>query len=83
MLAEAGHNVGDLYTYNGTFADRDVQDSTKKSGYTTVPAVQVNPAKIYLSSAADRAGRIGPPISMVVQESGGIHEIAINVDLVS
>ena len=83
LLVDACKDVGYLYTYNGTFADRQVLDTTKKSGYSTTPAVQVIPTPIYLMSDADRAARIGPPIEMIVQEAGAIHSIAINCEVVS
>jgi len=83
LLVDACKDVGALYKYNGTFADRDVADTTKKSGYSTVAAVQVLPTPIYNMAVADRAARIGPPIEMIVQEAGAIHEIAINVEVVS
>jgi len=83
ILVDACKDVGYLYTFNGTFADREVLDTTKKSGYSITPAVQVIPTAISLMSVADRAARIGPPIEMIVQEAGAIHSIAINVEVVS
>ena len=83
LLVDACKDVGYLYVYNGTFADRDILDTTKKSGFTTVPAVQVIPTPIQNMLASDRSARIGPPIEMVVQEAGAIHSIAINAEIVS
>lgn len=83
LLVDACRDVGNLYTYNGTFTDRDVADTTKKSGFSTTPAVQVLPTPIYNMTSADRAARIGPPIEMIVQEAAAIHSIAINVEIVS
>ena len=83
LLVDACKDVGYLYTFNGTFADRELLDTTKKSGISIVPAVQVIPTSISLMSVADRAARIGPPIEMIVQEAGAIHSIAINVEIVS
>jgi hypothetical protein len=83
LLVDACNDTGTQYTFNGTFADREVLDSTNKLGFVVVPAVQVIPTPISLMSAADRASRIGPPIQMVVQEAGAIHEVAINVEVVS
>lgn len=83
MLVDACQDTGNQYVYNGTFADRQVADSTKKSGYTTIAAVQVTPTPIYQASDADRAARIAPPIQMVVQEAGAIHSVAINVEVVN
>jgi len=83
LLVDACKDVGYLYVYNGTFADRDILDTTKKSGFTTVPAVQVIPTPIQNMLASDRSARIGPPIEMVVQEAGAIHSIAINCEIIS
>jgi hypothetical protein len=83
LLVDACKNTGDQYVYNGTFAAREVADDTQKSGYTTLPAVLVNPTPIYRATAADRAARIAPPIQMVVQEAGAIHSVALAVEVVS
>lgn len=83
MLVDACSDTGNQYVYNGTFADREVVDSTKKSGVATVPAVQVIPTPIAQASSADRAARIAPPIQMIVQEAGAIHSVAVNVEVVS
>lgn len=83
LLADACRDTGYQYTYNGTFADRETLDSTKKGGITLIPAVQVILTPIANMSVADRASRIGPPIEMIVQEAGAIHSIAVNVEVVS
>ncbi len=82
MIADACTDTGYQYTYNGTFADREELDTTRKSGTIVTPAVQVLPTPISLMSAADRASRIGPPIEMICQEAGALHSIAINVGIV-
>lgn len=83
LLIDACRDIGNQYTFNGTFADREVADTTRKSGTSIVPAVQVIPTPISNMSVADRASRIGPPIEMVVQEAGAIHSVAIAVEVVS
>jgi hypothetical protein len=83
MLVDACKGTGNQYVFNGTFADRDVADSTQKSGYSTVPAIQVIPTPIFQMSTTDRANRVGPPIQLIVQEAGAIHTVAINVEVVS
>lgn len=83
LLVDACRDVGSLYTYNGVFADREVADTTKKSGSSITPAVQVLPTPISNMTTADRASRIGPPIEMVVQEAGAIHSVAVAVEVVS
>jgi hypothetical protein len=82
MLADACLETGMQYTINGTFADREEVDLTKKSGINIIDAVQVLPTPISQASAADRASRIGPPIEMICQEAGAIHSTAINVEVV-
>ncbi len=83
LLVDACRDTGEQYAFNGTFADREVSDDTQKSGIRIDPAVVVTPTPIEQSTAADRVGRIGPPIQMVVQDSGAIHSIAINVEVVT
>ena len=82
LLVDACMDTGYQYTYNGTFADRQVEDLTQKSGYSIVPAVQVNPTPIWMSTSAQRISRVGPPIGMVCQDAGAIQSISINVQLV-
>ena len=83
LLVDPCQDTGTQYIYNGTFADRREVDSTLKSGFKLITAVQVIPTPVDQASAADRAARIGPPIQMIVQESGAIHSTSINVELVS
>lgn len=82
LLVDACQDTGEQYTYNGTFADRLEASNETKSGNTLIPAVQVIPTPVEQASAADRAAREGPPIQMIVQESGAIHSTSINVELV-
>lgn len=82
LLVDACQDTGDQYTYNGTFAAREKADNTVKSGFKLFPAVLVIPTPVNQSTAADRAARAGPPIQMIVQESGAIHSTSINVELV-
>lgn len=83
LFTDVCYDVGNQYVYNGTFADREIEDSTKKGATSITPAIQVIPAPISSSSVADRASRIGPPIQMIVQEAGAVHSVAVNVDVVS
>ncbi len=82
LLVDACQDTGDQYTYNGTFADRLEATTDNKSGNRLIPAVQVIPTPVEQASAADRIAREGPPIQMIVQESGAIHSTSINVELV-
>ena len=82
LLSDACRDTGAQYTYNGTFADREVADTTKKGGYSILAAVQVLLTPIANMSAADRSSRIGPPIEMICQEAGAIHSVAVNVEVV-
>lgn len=83
LLIDACRDTGKQYVYNGSFADREVSDDTAKSGVSITKAVVITPTPISQSTVASRASRIGPPISMVVQDAGAIHSIAINVEVVS
>lgn len=83
LLVDPCKDTGEQYTYNGSFADRDTEDSTQKTGIVTIPAVQVIPTPIYMASSSDRVSHVGPPITMIVQDSGWIGSIAISVQLVT
>jgi hypothetical protein len=83
MLVDACNDTGRQYVYNGTFADRQVTDTSAKSGVKIVPAVVTVPTPINLVSVSVRASRVGPPIQMTVQEASAIHSVAIAVELVS
>ncbi len=82
LLVDACQDTGNQYIYNGTFADRLVVSDETKSGSALIPAVQVIPTPVDQASAADRVAREGPPIQMIVQETGAIHSTSINVELV-
>ena len=83
LLVDACRDTANQYTYNGTFADRQVIDTTNKAGVSNVPAVTITPTPISSISAATRATRVGPPIALICQEAGAIHSIAVNVQVVS
>lgn len=82
LLTAACKKTGEQYVYNGSFADREVEDDTSDVGYSVTPAVVVEPTPIYQSSASDRAARIGPPIAITCQDAGAIHSIELNVEIV-
>jgi len=82
LLTDACKEIGSKYTYNGTFADREKADTSKKSGISIIPAVQVLPTPISSMSVADRAARVAPPIQMIVQEAGAMHTVSIGVEIV-
>jgi len=82
LLVDVCRDTGNKYVYNGSFADRLVSDTSNKDGYSITPAVAITPTPIYQMSAANRAARTGPPIKLVVQEAGAIHNINISVNVV-
>lgn len=82
MLIAPCREVGAKYVTNGTLADRQVVDTTSRSGFKIVDAVQIIPTPIAQATSAMRAGRIAPPIQMILQEAGAMHEIALNVEIV-
>lgn len=83
LLVDACEDVGQQYTFNGTFADREIADSDKKSEITIAPSYLVTPTPISQALVSDRASRVGPPIEMVVYEAGAIHSVAVNVEVIS
>ena len=82
LLVDACNETGNQYVHNGTFSDREVADTTKKSGAKIIPAYQTIPTPISSISTAIRASRIGPPIQMIVQMAEAMHEVAIAVSVV-
>ena len=83
LLVDACRDTGNQYTRNGTFSDREAADTTVKSGVVLTPAVVIEPGALADVSAATRASRVAPPITMTVQETGAMESVAINVAVVS
>lgn len=71
--------VCERYEDNGTFADREVLDTSEKSGTRTIPSYDIIFAPLAGQTAADRASRIGPPVQVDVQMAGADHSTTINV----
>lgn len=71
------------YTNNGTFAAREVEDLTKKSGLRVDPPFTIVPTPLSSMSVADRAARVGPPFRIDCNLAGAIHSIAIEVNAYS
>ena len=80
MLSQSVSGVCQQYVNNGFFADRP---STDAVGNTTIlPAYATSNGNIAAASAANRAARIGPPISTICYLAGAIHKVTLNVDMV-
>jgi hypothetical protein len=81
MLCQAAALISNNYVYNGTFADRQLDDPQSQAGFTIAPAYTITPTPIYRSTDSDRAARIAPPISILAYLSGAIHSVLVNVNV--
>lgn len=80
LVQQAIREVCDRYVTNGGIAPRPVADATRDNGEAILPAFQINFTPLRLVSSSDRANRIGPPFSVILQLSGAIHSVTINVE---
>jgi hypothetical protein len=80
LLVDACSDTAQQYVFNGTFADRDVQDLSQKSGVRTIPAYQINPTPL---AQGNPATRVCPPIVIICQEEEAINSVAVNVGVVA
>lgn len=80
MLQQAAEKICQRYVNNGFLADRADVDA---DGNTVIlPAYQIVPGNIALATASDRAARLAPPIAITAYESGAIHKVVVNVDMI-
>jgi hypothetical protein len=80
MQAQACEKICQRYVNNGFLADRaDVDDDGNSI---IIPAYQIVPGNIALATASDRAQRLAPPIAITAYESGAIHKVVVNVDMI-
>ncbi|MCC8194044.1 MAG: DUF3383 domain-containing protein [Deltaproteobacteria bacterium] len=81
LLVSAARKICAKYARNGVFADRDIEDPTTESGFTTVPATNITPVSVAFSTASERAERLAPPINITAYEASAMHRVSINVDV--
>lgn len=81
LLIAAASKICNKYQKNGSFADRIVEDTTSETGYTVIPACQIDIQELSATTAAQRAAHIGTPITITVQDAGWMGSIAINVEV--
>lgn len=79
LLVAAASKICNKYKRNGSFADRLEEDATTDSGYTLVPACQIEIQELSATTAAQRAAHIGTPMTITVNDSGWMGSIAIDV----
>lgn len=80
---EPAEEINTRYETNGTFADRRVTDSSEKSGFRIIPATEIVATDIGSLTDADRASRIGPPMTINAQLAGAIHSLSVSVNAFS
>lgn len=83
LLEDAATQVSERYVYNGTLSDRRVLDTSTTTGYRVDPPYTISSAPLEQMTVSDRAGRIGPPMTIDLNLAGAIHSIAINVNAYS
>lgn len=81
QLIAAASKICNKYEKNGSFADRLVEDDTTESGYSLLPACKIDIQDLAATTSAQRAGHIGTPMTITVQDSGWMGSIAINVEV--
>lgn len=80
-LVSAASKICRKYVRNAVFADRDIEDDTTETGYSTLPAFTIIPVNVAMATIAERAARIAPPIGIVAYEAGAFHKVTVNVDV--
>jgi hypothetical protein len=76
--------VCDRYVDNGTFADRPLSTTESDATKPAVdPAYTITFTPIASMTVEERAARVGPPATVVVNMAGAIHSVAINVEAYS
>lgn len=80
-LVSAAAKICRKYTRNGVFADRDVEDEKLESGFTTLPATNIEPVPVAFATTSERASRVAPPILITAYESGAFHKVSLRVDV--
>ena len=83
LLIAAASKTCNKYKNNGSFADRMEEDSASETGFTLVPACQIDIQDLAATTAAQRAAHIGTPLTITVNDAGWMGSIAINVDVVA
>lgn len=73
--------VCNQYVLNGMLAPRQIENTALRSGVETLPAFQIVPTPIQDATPAQRAARQAPPILVIGQLAGAMHQININVNL--
>lgn len=80
-LVSAAAKICRKYKRNGVFADRDVEDTTTETGYSTLPATDIVPVSVAFATTSERAARTAPPIAITAYEAGAFHKVTVNVDV--
>lgn len=80
-LVSAAAKICRKYTRNGVFAERDVEAPELESGFTTLPATNIEPVPVAFATTSERAARTAPPILITAYESGAFHKVSIRVDV--
>lgn len=81
LLISACSKINDRYTRNGTFADREVEDTTTENGVKVLEATVITPSPVAGATASERASRIAPPIAITAYEAGAMHQVNIDVSV--
>lgn len=83
LLIAAASKICKKYENNGSFANRMEEDPMSDSGFKLIPACKIEIQELSATTAAQRAGHIGTPMTITVNDSGWMGSIAINVDVVA
>ena len=80
LLYDGAYDICVIFVDNLTFADREELDSTTKSGTRTIPAFEILLQPLAQVTAAQRAARIGTPMTINAYEAGAMHSLQVNVN---
>ncbi len=81
LLVSACSKINNRYTRNGTFADREVEDTSVESGVKVLPATEIKPAAVASATTSERASRLAPPIEIIAYEAGAMHSVKTSVSV--
>lgn len=81
LIRHAEQKVCEQYVTNGTFSERTEDDLTSPTGEKKIPAYSITFPALQDISLSNRANRILPGNSIVLQLTGGINKVIVSITL--
>lgn len=82
LLTSAITSTCNTYVTNGSYADREYEDSTSENGVSLQKAYEITPTAISSMTAAQRRAGTGTPYSIVLNDSGSMRTVSISIEVV-